>query len=99
MLRLGRIQDARLDGLLILNYKSNTRLESCEIFGNGLNGVRKSLDGNLTLTGCTIRDHAGRSTSKDCGCGLYLEYGVAMPVMTGCVFARNAKGDVVREHF
>ena len=66
-------------------------LERCELWGNTDVGVRVTERGNPTLTACIVRDHAeGRAA------GVYLRSGSHATVGADCVFARNAKGDVVR---
>ena len=74
------------------------RLVGCEIWGND-NGVRVEREGDPTLVGCTIRDHADgdiRGIYEESGCGVFVDvsaYGKA--TCTDCVFARNASGDIV----
>ena len=45
-----------------------------------------------SLAGCTIRDHV-----KGRAAGVYVAAGSRVKVGADCVFARNAKGRVVRE--
>ena len=84
-----RILDSKGPGVGILNARG--RLESCELWGNGWGGVCVFEGGDPTLAACTLRDHAtGRAA------GVYVEAGAQATVGADCVFARNARGDVVR---
>ena len=67
------------------------RLERCELWGNAAGGVFVMGGGNPTLAACTLRDHA----TGQYAIGVYVEGGSAT-VGADCVFARNARGDVVR---
>ena len=66
-------------------------------------GVHVSRRGDPTLLACTIRDHGFEGTREygegtSYGCGVFVDglaYGRA--TIEGCVFARNWRGDVVRE--
>ena len=68
------------------------RLERCELWGNATGGVLVNDRGDPTLAACTLRDHAE-------GCGVYVYKSALGKATAGadCVFARNAKGDVVRQ--
>ena len=83
-----RIHDNKDSGVIVVD--ASPRLERCELWGNGDAGVWEN-KGGPTLTACTLRDHAeGRAA------GVYLRSGSHATVGADCVFARNAKGDVVR---
>ena len=72
-------------------FGAGGRLERCELWGNADGGVYVQGRGGPTLVACTLRDHAaGRAT------GVFLEAGSSATVGADCVFARNAKGGVVR---
>ena len=80
-------------------YGGRPRLEGCDIWGNVECGVKVKGEGDPTLAGCTIRDHAAGGYRSYSGCGVYVH-----PTATGratvgadCVFERNAAGGVVRE--
>ena len=80
------------------------RLEDCEIWGNEDSGVAVRYNGDPSLTRCIIRDHALRGGYpwhiESVGCGVFVASharGMAT-VGAGCVFARNARGDVVGPH-
>ena len=54
-------------------------------------------EGDPTLAACTFRDHAAGSKASS-GCGVYVDASSKGKATVGadCVFARNAKGGVVR---
>ena len=81
-----RIHDGKSNGAYF--YNTRPRLERCELWGNAGMGVYVEGGGDLTLDGCTIRDHAR--------IGLYVEADSHATVGAECVFARNAGGDVMR---
>ena len=82
---------------MVFLQNARGRLERCELWGNA-NGGLIVLDGSdPTLASSTFRDHAaGRYPYS--GCGVYVTSSAAGKVTVGadCVFARNARGDVVR---
>jgi len=73
---------------------SKGRLEGCEIAGNADCGVFVQNEGDPTLVGCTIRDHAAGEAA-----GIFVRASARgkAAVGAGNVFARNVGGDVVRE--
>ena len=76
--------------MCIIN-KGRGRLERCELWGNAGGGVYVLAESDPTLAACIIRDHAaGRAA------GVYVDAFSKATVGADCVFARNAKGDVVR---
>ena len=76
--------------------KARGRLERCELFGNFVGGMFVLAGGEATLTTCTLRDHPAGGEAYS-GCGVYVEEDSKATVGADCFFARNAKGDVVRE--
>ena len=78
-------------------YGARGRLERCELWGNADGGVFGLGGGDPTLAACTLRDHAAGSRTYS-GCGVYVHSSAAGRVTVGadCVFARNARRDVVR---
>ena len=87
-----RILDSKGPGVGILNARG--RLESCELWGNGWGGVCVFEGGDPTLAACTLRDHAAGVAA-----GVYVRADAKGKATVGadCVYARNAKGNVVRE--
>ena len=79
---------------VFVNFGAKGRLERCELWGNADGGVVVVNTGGPTLTSCTIRDHvAGRAV------GVWVD-ATARGGATGlldCIFARNARGDVLRK--
>ena len=74
------------------------RLERCELWGNADGGVFVDMEADPTLAACTLRDHAAGGQAYS-GCGVYVRADASKGKATvgaDCVFARNAKGDVVR---
>ena len=68
------------------------------MWGNTTAGIEVRDGGNPTLQNLTIRDHS-RTTQAGGGCGVLIYADVPSGKATigaGCVFARNAGGDVVR---
>ena len=68
-------------------------MEHCELWGNADCGVWVQQESDPILSNCIIRDHsAGES------CGVYVTASAKgnAAIGAGCVFARNAGGDVVR---
>ena len=78
-------------------FNAKGRLEGCELWGNGRGGILVSDGGDLSLVGCSIRDHAILGGGS--GYGVYVRSSAAGRAMVGadCAFANNAGGDVVRE--
>ena len=79
---------------MYVGFDGKIHLERCELSGNADGGLYVGYGGSPTLAACTLRDHAtGRA------CGVYVSEHARGRATVGadCVFARNAKGDVVRE--
>ena len=74
------------------------RLGRCELWGNANGGVIVWEGGDPTLAACTLRDHATGIYPAD-GCGVYVAFSSHGKVTVGadCVFARNARGGIVRQ--
>ena len=70
------------------------RLECCELWGNVRGGVWVQGAGDPTIFACIVRDHA----KGGCAYGVFVDSASKGKATVGadCVFARNAKGDVVR---
>ena len=85
-----------VEGVKVFGAYAN--LERCLLWGNGVHGVLLDNPGGLSLSACTIRDHAK-------GSGIYVRapfVGLFSPiseltVAADCVFERNVWGDVVRD--
>ena len=86
-----RIHDGKSCGVDVVK-NGRGRLERCELWGNAEGGVWVWGGGHPTLASCILRDHA-RGTAV----GVYVGAGGNATVGADCVFARNAKGGVVRE--
>ena len=88
------IREGKDSGVIVVNAGTRGRLERCELWGNADGGVWVGDGGDPTLAACTLRDHAAGSA-----CGVFVLSTALGKATVGadCVFARNAKGDVVRE--
>ena len=78
---------------MIVASTSRGRLERCELWGNADGGVFVHTGGDPTLSASTFRDHV-----EGVAAGVYVapdSRGKAT-IGSGCFFARNAKGGVVR---
>ena len=85
-------------GVDVFHSGSKGRLEGCELWDNTGGGVSVRMGGDPTLVGCTLRDHAVGGKEISSGCGLFVASdAVGLATAADCVFARNAKGDVVRQ--
>ena len=71
---------------------TKARLEGCLLAGNADCGFRVMEEGEADLVDCTLRDHAAGKAA-----GLIVDAGSSAAVGAGCVFTRNAGGDVVRK--
>ena len=80
---------------MVVSSDARGRLERCELWGNANGGVYVWGGGDPTLAACILRDHAAGQYAWS-GCGVYVEDG-KVTVGADCVFARNVRGDVVRE--
>ena len=80
---------------MVVGWGGRGRLERCELWGNANGGVYVRAEGDPTLTACTLRDH-----SAGVAAGVYVRSDARGLATIGadCVFARNAKGDVVRNN-
>ena len=80
---------------VVIKDKARGYLERCELWGNANGGVYVTSGGDPTLAACTLRDHTAGLAA-----GVYVAFESDRPckatVGADCVFARNAKGDVVR---
>ena len=78
---------------MVVTQNARGRLERCELWGNANVGLYAEHRGDPTLDACTLRDHAAGLAA-----GVYVAATAAGKVTVGadCVFACNAKGDVVR---
>ena len=86
-----RLHDGKNCGVIVY-YRGRGRLERCELWGNANGGVWVLGGGDPSLHACTFRDHTGGRAA-----GVYVGSGSNATVGADCVFARNAKGGVVRE--
>ena len=83
--------------MIVSGAGTKGRLEACQIWANTIVGVAVQKGGDPTLRGCTIRDHRRAAWSLRGGAGLFVcADSAGKATTTGCVFARNAGGDVVR---
>ena len=84
-------------GVVIQGEEARGRLEGGEIWANAGGGAKVSEGSDPALIGCTIRDHTELVTRAS-GCGVFVHPAVDGRAIVGpdCVFARNARGDVVR---
>ena len=89
MRRCRRLHDNKGCGVEV--FKAGGHLKRCELWGNADGGVCVSGRGDPTLAACIFRDHV-----KGKACGVYVDDGCNVAVGADCVFARNAKGGVVR---
>ena len=69
------------------------RLERCELWGNANGGVVVMCGGDPSLAACTLRDHVAGVAAGVC---VRADSVGKATVGADCVFARNAKGGVVR---
>ena len=92
------IHGGQQGGVIVSGAGTKGRLEACQIWANTIVGVAVQKGGDPTLRGCTIRDHRRAAWSLRGGAGLFVcADSAGKATTTGCVFARNAGGDVVRE--
>ena len=69
-------------------------MEGCELWGNAAGGVQVQDEGDIFLMSCSLHDHtAGKAA------GVYVDASAGGLVTVGadCVFARNVRGDIVRQ--
>jgi len=67
------------------------RVESCEISGNGTDGMDCRYATRLVITGCTL---TGNGASNKAGVGLRLERGIGQVVIENTTISGNPNGDV-----
>ena len=84
--------------MIVWDSGTKGRLERCELWGNAKGGVVVQSGGDPTLAACTLRDHPAGDAYPYSGCGVWVNVDSKGKATVGadCVFARNAKGDVVR---
>ena len=80
--------------MLVSGAGTKGRLEGCEIAGTANCGVVVEDEGDPTLVGCTIRDHAAGEAA---GILVRPDARGKAAVGAGNVFTRNEGGDVVRQ--
>ena len=75
-------------------FGATARLERCQLSGNADGGVVIGAKGAPVVEACAFYDHA---TGKACGVLVEASSRGRAAVGADCVFARNAKGGVVRK--
>ena len=97
---LFRIHDCEESGVAVVGARC--RLERCELWGNGDCGAVAGNDAHVALAACTLRDHArGRATGVWAmgthTMGVYIGLAGRVAMGAGCVFLRNAGGEIFWE--
>ena len=90
-----RIYDVQDWGVVVKDEGTKATLERCELWANRCGGLLVEGGGDLSLSACSVRDHAKRGLSR--AYGVYVAAGSSATVGADCVFARNVGGDVVRQ--
>ena len=93
-----RINSGQQAGVVVWGAGTKGRIEGCNVAANKGAGVEVKEDGDPSLAGNTICDHAGGAALESAGCGIWVRADArGRATAVDCFFARNTKGDVVRE--